>query len=225
MTLKMQTDISLINDDIFPKPLLDLLAKLHRRFEPQRVQLLFDRHKRQEEYNDGKLPEYLDPNSVAASSSWKINPIPPELTCRRVEITGPVNSVKMVIGMLNRTESGDRADMAMLDFEDSMRPTFSNVLEGYKNVIGAVSGDLQYETKDKSYRLNPKDMAYVMVRVRGLHLNESSVEIDGEPIAAGLMEIPDIERVVKAPGPRILRASGDAEGRTCRNHLAASGRQ
>lgn len=35
-------------------------------------------------------------------------------------------------------------------------------------------------------------------------------------IAAELMEKPDIERVVKAPGPRILRASGIAKSQTCR---------
>ena len=189
MTLKMMTDAALTDDNIFSKPLIELLEKLHRRFEPRRAQLLQDRKIRQKAYDDGAIPDYLDRESIAASSVWKVNPIPPELNCRRVEITGPVNSAKMVISMLSRTESGDRADMAMLDFEDSMRPTFANVVHGYKNVIGAVSGKLSFKTPEKTYSLNSKDMAYVMVRVRGLHLDETHVEIDGQPIAAGLMDL------------------------------------
>src|SRR5690606_3466493 len=115
--------------------------------------------------------------------------IPSELMCRRVEITGPVNSAKMVINMLSRNDQGARADMAMLDFEDSMKPSFPNVLAGYHNVIGAVSGELSYVTAKKIYRLDPSDMAYVMVRVRGLHLDESNVLIDGAPISAGLLDL------------------------------------
>jgi malate synthase len=95
----------------------------------------------------------------------------------------------MVINMLNRNENGERADMAMLDFEDSMKPTFRNVLDGIKNVIGAVSGDLTFSSGEKNYRLNSKDKAYVMIRVRGLHLNESNMTINGEKISAGLFDL------------------------------------
>lgn len=177
------------NQKLFPTELLELLVHLHRKFNSKRLLLLEERKKRQREYDSGILPQFLDRHSEAVSGNWRVSEIPPELSCRRVEITGPVNSAKMVINMLSRTDSGKRADMAMLDFEDSMKPTFENVLSGFKNVIGAVRGDLLAQVGEKEYRLNEKDMAYVMVRARGLHLFETNFTIDGERISAGLFDL------------------------------------
>lgn len=200
--VELQQDLSFpqrywnhLGRELFPNELINLLIKLHQEFEPERKNLLKARSIRQKEYDAGKLPEFLDRNSEAVKGNWKVRDIPPELQCRRVEITGPVNSAKMVINMLNRSEDGAKADMAMLDFEDSMKPSFQNVLDGYKNVIAAVSGNLSYTSPSeygkasKVYTLNSKDMAYVMVRARGLHLNESNILIQGEPISAGLLDL------------------------------------
>lgn len=120
--------------DLFPQELISLIIKLHTEFEPERKHLLECRKMRQIEYDKGKEPDFHQRDSEAVQGKWKVRDIPPELQTRRVEITGPVNSAKMVINMLNRTEDGARADMAMLDFEDSMKPSFRNVLDGYKNV-------------------------------------------------------------------------------------------
>jgi malate synthase len=85
--------------------------------------------------------------------------------------------------------------MAMLDFEDSMKPSWKNVVDGVYNVIGAAKGDLSFHKKnqsgevEKTYKLDPTDMAGVMVRVRGLHLNEANVMIDGTPISGGLFDL------------------------------------
>jgi malate synthase len=175
--------------ELFPRELLDLLVHLHATFNQRRLDLLADRKDRQKKYDQGELPEFLDKNSEAVRGSWKVSPIPKELQCRRVEITGPVNSAKMVINMLNRTEDGSRADMAMLDFEDSMKPSFMNILDGYKNVIGAVAGNLTAFVGDKKYQLNAQDKAYVMVRARGLHLDETNITINGTPISGGLLDL------------------------------------
>lgn len=175
--------------ELFPKECLDLIVHLHEKFNQRRLKLIEDRKERQREYDSGKLPQFLDRNSEAASGKWKVSPIPKELLTRRVEITGPVNSAKMVINMLNRTEDGHRADMAMLDFEDSMKPSFQNVLDGYKNVIGAVAGNLTAFSGNKKYQLNSHDMAYVMVRARGLHLDESNIKIHGSPVSGGLLDL------------------------------------
>lgn len=175
--------------ELFPDDLRKLLKYLHVKFNPERLKLLKERMERQRGYDEGKVPTFLSPDSEAVKGSWRVAPIPRDLLCRRVEITGPVNSAKMIINMLNRNENGDRADMAMLDFEDSMKPSFRNVLDGYKNVISAVSENLTFYSKDKKYHLNPNDMANIMVRTRGLHLNEVNIKIDGEPIAAGLLDL------------------------------------
>jgi malate synthase len=175
--------------ELFPSELLKLLVQLHEKFNDRRLKLLDERSERQKKYDQGALPEFLDRNSEAVTGSWKVAPIPTELMCRRVEITGPVNSAKMVINMLNRSDDGSRADLAMLDFEDSMKPSFQNVLDGYKNVIGAVAGNLTAFVGDKKYQLHSSDMAYVMVRARGLHLAESNFKIHGEEISAGLLDL------------------------------------
>ena len=175
--------------DLFPQNLLKLLAHLMDEHGPSRDILLMRRKERQAAWNNGALPDFPERDTEAVTGDWKVDPIPAELTKRRVEITGPVNSAKMVINMLSRNERGVRADMAMLDFEDSMKPSFCNVINGYRNVIGAVEGTLTAEAGGKTYRLNPDDMAYVMVRVRGLHLQETNVLYEGEPVPAGLLDL------------------------------------
>ena len=181
--------------ELLPEALIALLAGLQRELEPERTTLLADRIKRQAEFDAGALPTYLDRNSPMVTGEWRVAPIPADLRRRRVEITGPVNSAKMVINMLSRNSAGDRADCAMLDFEDSMKPSWGNVLDGIRNVIGAVNGDLCHHEPArgnrpaKTYALDPDDMAVVMVRVRGLHLEEENLLVDGLPIAAGLFDL------------------------------------
>jgi len=166
---------------------IKLLTRMHREFEPRRQTLLQNRRALQQKYNGGAVPKY-NPQTVAATADWKINPIPKDLLRRRVEITGPVNSTKMVIQMLSRNPDGHRADSAMLDFEDSMKPTWNNVMAGLENLVGASEGNLSHEENGKTYSLDPNDMPILMVRVRGLHLDECNITLDGCPISAGLFD-------------------------------------
>lgn len=181
--------------EIFSSDLIQLIRELHLKFEPRRIQLLKNRVERQEKWDNGELPTYLDKNSEAVTSNWKIKDIPADYQTRRVEITGPVNDAKMVINMLSRNSDGYRADTAMLDFEDSMKPSFDNVINGYKNVLGAAIGHLNYTkpaTKNspaKTYQINPDDMAGLMVRVRGLHLTETNFRVNNQPVHAGLLDL------------------------------------
>jgi malate synthase len=177
---------------------LDLVARLHAALDPERRELLAAREARQRAYDAGALPGYLppdDPIARAAASGWRVAPLPPDLLQRRVEITGPISDPKMVINMLSRTESGDRADAAMLDFEDSMKPSWDNVVAGIENLTRAVDRTLAFTKSGKAgepakeYRIDPDDMPLLMVRVRGLHLDESNVAVGGAPVAAGLFDL------------------------------------
>ncbi len=166
-----------------------VLEKLHNRFEPARKQLLETRQNRQKDYDAGKVPTYLHEENSEARSEWQVPEIPKDLRRRRVEITGPVNSAKMVIQMLNRNEQGFRADTAMLDFEDSMKPTWENVVEGVLNVIAVAENRLETVENGKHYVLHPEDQAVMMVRVRGLALDESNIRINGKAISGGLFDL------------------------------------
>jgi len=171
------------------------LIQAHRLLNLRRVQNLACRKIRQRHFDQGKHPDYLDTDSQMVRGTWSIDPVPKDLQTRRVEITGPINDSKMVINMLNRNPEGVRADTAMLDFEDSMKPSWTNVISGFHNLIGAAKGDLKFNKLDKTgkiiktYSINPLDMAGVMVRVRGLHLEEANILIDDTPISAGLFDL------------------------------------
>jgi malate synthase len=212
---------------LLPLELLALVARLHRDFEPARRRLVGARAARQARWDAGELPGWLAPGELPESrGEWRIAPLPADLMRRRVEITGPVNSRKMVIQMLSRGADGARADAAMLDFEDSMRPTWEGLLDGLENVTGAARGELEFRQEaapdqpERIYRLDPDDQPLTMVRVRGLHLAESNLEIDGRPVAGGLLELAAV--AFHAARPLLAR------GRTpkfyvpkCEHHLEA----
>jgi len=185
----------ILNSQLFPDDLKELIKKLHIEFNSERLNLLSERKKKQAKYDNGELPTYLDKNSDAVTGDWSVASIPNDLLERRVEITGPVNDPKMVINMLSRNSTGFRADTAMVDFEDSMKPSWKNIQDGYRNVIGASIGKLEHSKYDKNgniektYALNPEDMAVLMVRVRGLHLDESNYEINNESVSGGLLDL------------------------------------
>jgi malate synthase len=178
--------------EIFPQALQNLLHQLHEEFNPERLELLEYRKHQQEKYDQGDVPHFVFEH-LAHKPGWKVAPIPKDLLDRRVEITGPISSTKMVIQMLSENQDGEVANTAMLDFEDSMCPTWENVNSGLRNLIGVANGNLEFTQtdggKNKTYKLNPKKMAHPMVRIRGLHLNEDHVRINGESISAGIFDL------------------------------------
>lgn len=171
-----------------------LVAGLHRQLEGERQALLEARRVWQKEIDGGKLPEYPDRNSEAIRGDWRVDPIPADLIDRRVEITGPVNSAKMVINMLSRTGAGARADTAMLDFEDAMKPIWQNLMDGVLNVGEAAKGSLSHVesrgdgSEGKTYKLDLDDMAVIIVRPRGLHLDEVNLRVDGAAVSGALLD-------------------------------------
>ena len=88
-----------LSEKILTPDVLKLIGKLHLHLNEDRLTLLADRSKRQREYDAGEVPHYLDLNSEAAAGNWKVAELPEDLLTRRVEITGPISSSKMVINM------------------------------------------------------------------------------------------------------------------------------
>ncbi|MEJ2341563.1 MAG: hypothetical protein P8Y10_05105 [Gemmatimonadales bacterium] len=175
---------------------VSLIAGLHAALQEERQELLQARTVRQRRFDEGAVPEYLEGDAAErARGEWKVAPLPDDLLVRRVEITGPVSDAKMVINMLSRTAAGTRADAAMLDFEDSMKPSWPNVMQGVENLVGAAGGTLTFlkpaagDQPEKLYALDADDMPLLMVRCRGLHLDESNLQVDGEPVSGGLMDL------------------------------------
>ena len=161
---------------------LSFLAGLSRTFGPTRKALLRRREAVQFQINRGILPQFLPETERVRRSDWKVSPVPADLQCRRVEITGPASDVKMVINAFN---SG--ADCYMADAEDAASPTWDNLLHGQVNLRAAARRRLILATPDKEYTLNEK-IATLLFRPRGWHLTERHVLVDGEPMPASLFD-------------------------------------
>jgi len=169
-------------DAILTKEALEFVARLHRSFNPRRLELLAKSAENQRRFDAGARPDFLPETKAIRESDWKVAPTPPDLQKRWVEITGPVER-KMMINALN---SG--ASVFMADFEDALSPTWANVIQGQQNLKDAVRRTIAFKNPDgKEYRLNP-EIATLLVRPRGWHLPEKHVRVDGAPISASLFD-------------------------------------
>ena len=167
--------------EILTSDALQFVAGLQREFGARREELLRARAERQARIDAGNLPDFLPETKEIREGDWAIEPVPEDLQDRRVEITGPTER-KMVINALN---SGAR--MFMADFEDSLSPTWKNVVEGQVNLVDALERTIELETPEKTYRLDD-EVATLLVRPRGWHLPEKHVLVDGEPVSASLFD-------------------------------------
>ncbi|GAB4406773.1 MAG: malate synthase A [Bacteroidia bacterium] len=169
--------------EILTPEALAFLAGLHRRFNARRLDLLAQRTARKARILAGELPDFLPDTRSIRDGNWTVAPVPADLQDRRVEITGPVDR-KMVINALN---SGARVFMA--DFEDSNAPSWDNCLQGQINLRDAASRSLTYTdpATGKFYRL-ADEVATLLVRPRGWHLEEQHIYIDGEAASGALVD-------------------------------------
>jgi len=162
---------------------LQLLASLHRRFNPRRLELLGARARRQAQFDAGALPDFPAATADLRAADWRVAPVPADLADRRVEITGPVDR-KMIINALNAPV---RAFMA--DFEDACTPTWENLIHGQVNLADAVRRTISYEDAGtgRVYRLAERT-ATLIVRPRGWHLPEKHVRVNGEVVSGALFD-------------------------------------
>ncbi len=170
-------------DEVLTPLAMQLLASLHRRFNARRLELLAERERRQALLDDGALPEFPAASAALRAGKWRVAPVPADLLDRRVEITGPTDR-KMIINALNAPV---RAFMA--DFEDSLSPTWENVVRGQVNLADAVRRTISYadSATGKVYRLGERT-ATLIVRPRGWHLPEKHVRINGESVSGALFD-------------------------------------
>lgn len=171
---------------IFNVEALGLLATLHRNFNGRRKELLANRKIQQQKRDAGQLPDFLPETAyIRNDATWTGPPLAKGLEDRRVEITGPTDR-KMVINALN---SGVATYMA--DFEDSLTPAWSNLVDGQANLYDAVRRNLSFKQGNKLYSLNlekGKHIPTLIVRPRGWHLFEKHLLVDGEPVSGGIFD-------------------------------------
>ncbi|MEU8202212.1 malate synthase A [Streptosporangium sp. NPDC049046] len=170
-------------EEILTPEALAFLATLQREFDGRRLELLEARQTRQAELSAGGTLDFLPETRHVRESEWHVAPPAPGLVDRRVEITGPVDR-KMTINALN---SGAKVWLA--DFEDANAPTWENTINGQLNLRDALDRTLDFSAGEKSYALKPDtELATIVVRPRGWHLNEKHLTCDGRPFSASLVD-------------------------------------
>ncbi|MFF8678319.1 malate synthase A [Streptomyces sp. NPDC015237] len=173
-------------EEVLTDAALAFVAELHRRFTPRRDELLARRAERRASIARTSTLDFLpETAAVRADDSWKVAPAPAALQDRRVEITGPTDR-KMTINALN---SGAKVWLA--DFEDASAPTWENVVGGQLNLTAAYHRAIDFtdERTGKSYALRPDaELATVVMRPRGWHLDERHLQVDGRPVPGALVD-------------------------------------
>ena len=179
LTVSPSTDPRSANEGILTPEALSFLGELVHRFAPRVEALLSDRDARQARLDAGELPDFLPETRAVRDGDWRVAPIPADLLDRRVEITGPTDR-KMIVNALN---SGAKVFMA--DCEDSLSPSWDNVVRGQANLRDAVRRQIDFTSPEgKAYRLGAHP-AVLIVRPRGWHLEEKHLAAD-----AGVSRVP-----------------------------------
>ncbi|MEY9873980.1 malate synthase [Streptacidiphilus sp. MAP12-33] len=171
-------------DEVLTPAALAFVADLHRRFGARRNELLALRKERRTEIaRTGRL-DFLPETAAIRAAEWQVAPAPRALNDRRVEITGPTDR-KMAINALN---SGAKVWLA--DFEDATAPSWSNLVEGQLNLTAALAREIDFTSPEgKEYKLKPDaELATIVVRPRGWHLDERHLLVDGEPVAGAFVD-------------------------------------
>jgi malate synthase len=172
-------------DEVLTPEAAGLIAALQRELGGRRTELLAARAARQQELSAGGTLDFLAATrQIRDDPDWRVAAPAPGLVDRRVEITGPTDR-KMTINALN---SGAKVWLA--DFEDANTPLWENMVSGQLNLIGALDRTLDFTSEEgKSYQLGPDaDLATIVVRPRGWHLDEKHLLVDGQRVSGSLFD-------------------------------------
>jgi len=172
-------------DEILTPEAVGLVVRLQRELIGRRAELLAARARRQIDLIGGENLDFLpDTDHVRSDRTWRVAPPAPGLIDRRVEITGPTDQ-KMTINALN---SGAKVWLA--DFEDANTPLWENMVGGQLNLRDALDRKIDFTSADgKDYRLRPdEELATIVVRPRGWHLDEKHLMIDGQRASGSLFD-------------------------------------
>jgi malate synthase len=172
-------------DEILAPRALELLVALHDELADRRSELLAARRRRQAELSGGAMLDFLPATAhIREDAAWRVAPLAPGLEDRRVEITGPTDQ-KMTINALN---SG--ANVWLADFEDANTPLWENMIGGQLNLKDALDRRIDFTSEEgKTYALRPDgELATIVVRPRGWHLDEKHILIDGRRASGSLTD-------------------------------------
>ncbi len=172
-------------DEILTPEAMSLLATLHGELGTRRVELLAARQRRQAEIIAGGSFDFLpETRHIREDPAWQVALPAAGLADRRVEITGPTEK-KMAVNALN---SGAKVWLA--DFEDANSPLWDNMITGQLNLKDVLDRTIDFTSADgKDYKLRPdQELATIVVRPRGWHLDEKHILVNGRRASSSLVD-------------------------------------
>jgi malate synthase len=172
-------------DEILTPEAMGLLATLHGELGNRRAELLAARQQRQAEIIAGGSFDLLpETRHIREDPAWQVALPAAGLADRRVEITGPTEK-KMAVNALN---SGAKVWLA--DFEDANSPLWDNMITGQLNLKDVLDRTIDFASADgKDYQLRPDhELATIVVRPRGWHLDEKHILVNGRRAAGSLVD-------------------------------------
>lgn len=165
-----------------PAGFMQFLLPLHHKLTPRQQSLTRKRAEVLAMSHHGLKPNYLPP-SEATTTDWTI-PLPGWCADQRNQMTGPADDAELVVKMLNSGAPG-----VMLDLEDSMANTWSNLETGLKNIDAALQGDLTYfDARRKTNVGINESKTVIFIRPRGLHISQAGV-VQDELMSASLFDV------------------------------------
>jgi malate synthase len=170
-------------EEVLTPAALEFLAELEGQFGSRRRDLLEARVQRRKRLREGENLDFLSETREIRESEWRVAPVPADMQQRWVEITGPTDR-KMTINALN---SGAKVWLA--DFEDANTPLWDNMITGQLNLKDALDRTIDFTSGGKDYRLLPDDeLATIVVRPRGWHLDEKHILTGGRRASGSLVD-------------------------------------
>ena len=165
-----------------PEGFFEFLLPLHRELTPRQQDFIRRRATVLKASHQGEKPNYLPP-SEATTTDWTIA-LPDWCTDQRNQMTGPADDAELVVKMLNSGAPG-----VMLDLEDSMANTWSNLMLGIENIRAALKGELTYfdAKRNRNVAIN-ESKTVILIRPRGLHISQAGV-LDDELMSASLFDV------------------------------------
>ncbi|AGT11450.1 malate synthase [Paracoccus aminophilus] len=157
---------------------LAFVGTLQARFGLRLHAMMIARARHQERIDRGELPDYLSETTSIRQGIWEAAPAPLALRDRRVEILCPVDRKSLAAGL------GSGAKVMIADFEDTTSPGFANIVTGHANLIDLRDGALHPAEDSPAGTETPA----LIIRPRGLHLNEANILAGGQPISAALFD-------------------------------------
>ena len=179
------------NDYKLNSEFAEFILPIHQEFTPRQQALVAKRREVLGNSQKEILPDYLAA-SRANDANWKIE-VPKWCEDQRNQMTGPADDAELVVKMLNSGAPG-----VMIDLEDSMANVWENLQIGYENSLAALNGDLSFYDKKREKQIAVKESETVlMIRVRGLHLNQANI-LPNELVSASVFDVANIAFRVEA---------------------------